>query len=298
MSTSAQDETASNRILAALEAGNCGTSDRHKHKSRFGRGRIIAVSLLVLAGLAAWIAYQNKHMAILDGFNSPKEEILPIAEHAAPPVENEPAPIKLTESKIGEKAAVITNDPAPKNVSTEVATDESANNPGTANPLSKQAPVLIPDAGSKTPTGELLKSLERPDTTAGPALTKSVATVPAAHQITASKKPNDAARAIQKPSARQTSQASSAKSDTDVALLTALMAAGVEPEQVRTAAPKVKKIHAKAGQPNRDIVERTTGDSSQTLLTRCKQLGFLEGELCRWRICSGRWDTDLACKVF
>ncbi len=45
-----------------------------------------------------------------------------------------------------------------------------------------------------------------------------------------------------------------------------------------------------------DIVERKPGDSTTGLLLRCKKLGFVEGELCRWRICSGRWDTDAACK--
>jgi hypothetical protein len=31
------------------------------------------------------------------------------------------------------------------------------------------------------------------------------------------------------------------------------------------------------------------------LLQRCKQLGMIEGMLCRARICSGRWDSDPAC---
>ncbi|WP_317203556.1 hypothetical protein [Janthinobacterium sp.] len=49
-------------------------------------------------------------------------------------------------------------------------------------------------------------------------------------------------------------------------------------------------------QPNRDVVLRQDNDSSESLLQRCKELGTIEGMLCRSRICSGRWDSDPACK--
>ncbi|NUT63272.1 hypothetical protein [Herbaspirillum sp. C9C3] len=48
---------------------------------------------------------------------------------------------------------------------------------------------------------------------------------------------------------------------------------------------------------NVDVVERKNGESTASLLQRCHALGFVEGEFCRWRICSGRWDSDPACKV-
>ncbi|MDC8755995.1 hypothetical protein [Janthinobacterium fluminis] len=72
--------------------------------------------------------------------------------------------------------------------------------------------------------------------------------------------------------------------DSDVALLTALVA-------------HVNKQDAGgAAGTNRDVVLRGAHDTTDSLLQRCKQLGVIEGMLCRSRICAGRWDNDPACK--
>ncbi|MYM25288.1 hypothetical protein GTP46_21900 [Duganella sp. FT135W] len=73
-------------------------------------------------------------------------------------------------------------------------------------------------------------------------------------------------------------------SDTDVALLTALVAHASKPATVTPERP-------------RDVVERQEGDTTTQLLARCKQLGLIEGMLCRSRICSGRWENDAACRA-
>lgn len=72
--------------------------------------------------------------------------------------------------------------------------------------------------------------------------------------------------------------------DTDVTLLTALMAHASKPAAVTPERP-------------RDVVERQESDSTAQLLARCKQLGLIEGMLCRSRICSGRWEADAACRA-
>lgn len=46
---------------------------------------------------------------------------------------------------------------------------------------------------------------------------------------------------------------------------------------------------------NRDIIVRTPGESTESLVKRCQALGLFEGELCRTRICSGSWGRDPAC---
>lgn len=46
---------------------------------------------------------------------------------------------------------------------------------------------------------------------------------------------------------------------------------------------------------NRDVVTAAPGESTESLVKRCKALGFFEGELCRLRICSGMWGKDAAC---
>lgn len=46
---------------------------------------------------------------------------------------------------------------------------------------------------------------------------------------------------------------------------------------------------------NRDIVMPTPGESTESLVKRCRALGFFEGELCRLRVCSGQWGKEPAC---
>jgi hypothetical protein len=46
---------------------------------------------------------------------------------------------------------------------------------------------------------------------------------------------------------------------------------------------------------NREIVVRAPGESTQSLVNRCRALGLIEGELCRVRICTGIWGIDPAC---
>jgi hypothetical protein len=40
---------------------------------------------------------------------------------------------------------------------------------------------------------------------------------------------------------------------------------------------------------------RAQGETTEALVKRCLALGFLEGQLCRIRICSGLWGKDSAC---
>ena len=97
-----------------------------------------------------------------------------------------------------------------------------------------------------------------------------------------------AARGKSAPAAPNTrpgsSSAAPATNDTDVTLLTALVAHANKPASV-------------APEPSRDVVERVDGVSTADLLARCKQLGLMEGMLCRSRICSGPWESDPACRV-
>lgn len=72
--------------------------------------------------------------------------------------------------------------------------------------------------------------------------------------------------------------------DPDVILLAALVAHASPPATV-------------VAQPSRDVVERADIDNTAELLHRCKQLGLIEGMLCRSRICSGRWENEAVCRM-
>ncbi len=117
-------------------------------------------------------------------------------------------------------------------------------------------------------------------------------------------------------SGRTPAVASSAKSNTkdgDVDLIAALLSQVSRPnttdknvprKSTETPSAKVRSAvgesssakREKYGESNRDIVvARTSNESTEALVKRCRALGFFEGELCRMRICSGRWGTDPAC---
>lgn len=93
-----------------------------------------------------------------------------------------------------------------------------------------------------------------------------------------------AARAQPATLAASRGKAAATVNDTDVALLTALVAHAGKPAVV-------------APERSRDIVVRREGDSTADLLARCKQLGLIEGMLCRSRICAGRWESDATCRA-
>lgn len=48
---------------------------------------------------------------------------------------------------------------------------------------------------------------------------------------------------------------------------------------------------------NSDVVIRTQGDTTESLVKRCGMHGLIEGHLCRARICSGLWGKDAACPI-
>ena len=65
-------------------------------------------------------------------------------------------------------------------------------------------------------------------------------------------------------------------------------------------APRTSSAQAASGRerkasPNRDVVTQAPGESTESLVARCRALGFFEGELCRVRVCSGLWGKDAAC---
>ncbi|WP_295757602.1 hypothetical protein [Undibacterium sp.] len=73
--------------------------------------------------------------------------------------------------------------------------------------------------------------------------------------------------------------------ESDIALISALISRDSENHK------------AKPDKHTQDIVERKPGDKTKNLLARCKNLGGLEADLCRSRICSGQWANESACQA-
>lgn len=94
--------------------------------------------------------------------------------------------------------------------------------------------------------------------------------------------------------------------DSDVDLIAALVAhvshAEAGGKGAGKSGPKAARARAESAirkerpiESSRDIVVRNDEDTTEALVARCRALGLIEGELCRLRICSGRWGIDAAC---
>jgi hypothetical protein len=85
--------------------------------------------------------------------------------------------------------------------------------------------------------------------------------------------------------------ASKNKRDADVDMLTAMMVYSERQEVIVVPAANAPRANAKREAADKKNKAPTTA----TLLGQCQALGWLEGELCRLRVCENRWGLDPAC---
>ena len=83
--------------------------------------------------------------------------------------------------------------------------------------------------------------------------------------------------------------------DSDVALLEALVAYSEKAETKFAPREPSAKRDVAPFNPKRDVVMTRGALTTGELVNRCRSLGFLEGMLCRQRICSDLWGKDPAC---
>ncbi|MBC7858141.1 MAG: hypothetical protein H7Z39_05040, partial [Burkholderiaceae bacterium] len=91
--------------------------------------------------------------------------------------------------------------------------------------------------------------------------------------------------------AAQAAPDAAATPDSDVVLLTALVALAS-----KQAPPQAWVADPPAGGSNHDVVLPRENETTESLLQRCKQLGFIEGMLCRSRICAGRPESAVCAR--
>lgn len=153
---------------------------------------------------------------------------------------------------------------------------------------------LAPEASADTPAAQVKKSAAR-------------VKAPSAARRTVRNEPRKTRIAGAKPTGKQ---AQAASADADVDLIEALVArvsgerrpaeraaadAAARRELAAASPAPVRNAGAGKPGPSRDVVQRSPEATTEELVQRCRALGFLEGELCRWRICEGRWGKDAAC---
>jgi hypothetical protein len=286
LSGSTATENSSGSILNALEGKESPSKASAQKNSGALRAGLVVV-LLAAIGAGGYFALNQRgsqpETAIAASAPAPKE--LPPSTPAPALAANDAASAEKTESQ----AAVIENDPA---AHADKADEASAD------PRAKLTETL--EAGVPVSSTALKKALEEPKASKPKPAPKSV-NAPLVNRNVQEKK-------VAPPKAPNAPKAGAQPSDSDVNILTALVSHGDsvnEPPKAKETAKSRQQAKKKAAEPvlaqnasdGPDIVERKAGDSTGGLLQRCKQLGMIEGELCRWRICSGRWDTDTACKV-
>ncbi|AIY42726.1 Tail fiber protein [Collimonas arenae] len=272
--------------MNALEGKESPTKAIAQKKSGALRGAIAVVLLAAIGagGFFAWNQRSNQDATAASLPATPTPAAKESASATPALAANTPQP-----EKAESQAAVIENDPSAHPDKPDASTDET--------PVDARAKLTESlEAGVPVTATSLKKALEEPKP-AKPVV-KGV-NAPLVNRSTSEKK----LAAAQKPV-----KAGSAPADSDVNILTALVSHGdsvTEPPKTKETAKSRQQAKRKAAEPvlaqntadAPDIVERKSGDSTAGLLQRCKQLGIIEGELCRWRICSGRWDTDTACKI-
>ena len=293
-------------ILAGLEKqGDKGFSVPKKKRGRRSIRTSIVVGLLSILGAGvAIVVYQND--AALPVQHAPPQAVSPHSGLIAK--KTNPAPVAESGAEPEGLAALIVNEPV-----AVANSPSSAGAPGIAvesvNPSfadnSQETKVLPPDVSNKKLPQTGSTSIQKnpaasPKLIAG-ARTPATATEPVAGARVAGNKSSS----VISTEKQGVVAANRQTADRDVALLEVLVAHSAKQPRALESPKKsvgsnpqpVPATIAKAGGNNRDFVERKPGDSTESLLQRCNGLGFFEGELCRWRMCSGRWESDAACKV-
>jgi hypothetical protein len=289
------DKSAS--ILASLEA---------EPSKRISRGRLLFISIVLLMGGISYWAYLNSVFPQPLVMPAWMETALNISKAPIPVVQPSAAPVT---EKIETPAVVPVEDTHPAIIVTE-STPAGATETVEANP----------DASAKVANLEI-ESAAKKDGAQHPEAALATAAVPASVQkpaaVATSAHKTAAVVHVEPKSAEKTphgktSQHEVAKKgkDEDVDLIAALLTRVSHQEAAAKHAKNKKTVSSTSTgantaaskrqnktDPNRDIVTKADGDTTENLLKRCKALGFFEGELCRIRICSSLWGKDPACPV-
>jgi hypothetical protein len=259
-----QGEVESSRILAALEGRAPQAEVKHLAPPRRRAGRWLALALLLalLAGGVTWFIHE---------------------EGAAPMMAQAPA------SAVASSARAESSQPqAPGTAST--AADFSLQSaldkpPAVAAIVDEAPPARDADVGrgDPDPQGEptnplsVLAMTPPPAAAPAPGPTRQAAEQQRARQAGAPQAAKPASPAPRK---------APKQSDTDAALLSALMNYGLPP-----ASPPGTRVYKSDGVFMREM----PGSPLAERLKACRKLGFFEGEQCRLRVCAGQWGTAPEC---
>ena len=249
-------------------------------------------TVAVVVGATLWFMPADQHASDI-ATSSPEVKFA-----AAPPASKPAAPVVLAVPSVPpmapEPAQIETvKSPEPVASDTKSAGGLAGLLPATDAPTKDTVKKASPDSAEPVPTQPLapikhektkiVKSKPEPMVHANATPTRSIKVAAAS-----------TSKPVQSRSPTSPKKADAAR-DSDVALLEALVAYSEKAEAkftTREASPK----HAVAPfNPKRDVILNKGGLTTGELVNRCRTLGFLEGMLCRQRICSDLWCKEPAC---
>ena len=244
-------------------------------------------TVAVVVGATVWFMPQGQHASEIVASN-PEVKFAtapPAAPVAAPAVLATPSAVPMP--------------PEPAQIETVKITEPASSDTKSAGGLAGLLPATdAPTAGKKA-------SLRVPTQASAPIEEEKIKTAknkPPEHIVHANRTPSRpikvAAASIAKSASSHNSSAAKkteAARDSDVALLEALVAYSEKAEaKFAPREPSPKRAVAPFN-PKRDVVMTRGALTTGELVNRCRSLGFLEGMLCRQRICSDLWGKDPAC---
>ncbi|MES2075485.1 MAG: hypothetical protein V4462_07695 [Pseudomonadota bacterium] len=296
--------TGGQRILASLEHGGAMLAPNRLTRLQLNGWTLALLALLLILSVLAWMTHRDgaaplRHALPLSarapanvGATTP--QVADLASRTAPAaIINEPGntlPVAKGNERNYERSSERNNEPVVDIARPDKLVGRSANKAAT--PAGRTDYIAAKAANAADNTGNAVHS---PTATSAARTSKAGASKPTPAPSGVGRNLADSAGAGARDNSRPPPQvkkaatlsfqpSSAPAADTDVTLLTALVAHASQPNMV-------------VGENSRDVVERKDGDATAGLLQRCKQLGQIEGMLCRSRICSGRWDNDPACRA-
>lgn len=257
------------RILASLERGGAAAAEPPLVRWRLATGA--AALLIALTGAVGWAALRAAAPPQIAPRLRAPEPTFQRESSAEPRRDVAATDMATTIAPPQPAVAAIINDTLAQSAAPRQSWLDAV--PALAPP----APLSLPAPSSKTRPGKPHAAQ-------------------AAHGRRVATRTPPAAPGPHQPAAKAPPPAAAAAPDSDVVLLTALVAHAGKQAAPLAKAPDPAAPDPDAGGSDHDVVLPRASETTESLLQRCKQLGFIEGMLCRSRICAGRPDSAACAK--
>jgi hypothetical protein len=280
LSNSDENNTNAVNILSGLEGPGESEPGTTSKKRKFS---YLAIVGILLAGVATTVLYSR------DSSSN--------AANKANPSKSFPNP-STTPASITTAASLPAEQVAASSTSAMVADGLADKSVPMAATIVTEASEKLVGKNEENPFSSMLNNEKDAASASLPASAPSVATSKKVVASSATKAAGVSDKQAREKSAKNSSIASNEvkkeatvksktnnSAESDIALISALISRDSDNRKL------------KPDKHTQDIVERKPGDKTKNLLARCKNLGGLEADLCRNRICSGQWANESACQA-